>query len=373
MASKGRTHRQGRNISFPSANRETVPECVYTLKDVDRLDVSRNKITNLDGRLFAMTHLTVLKMNNNHLTTIPDAIEKLSRLMEIDLSSNMLEAIPDSVGRLPNLVRVNLSHNRSIRIPDSICECRRLVELNIRDCGLDTLPDAIGKLTKLQSLIAGENHLDYLPRSFEWLENLRTIDLCGNEFKCYELAFDLDFFPYLEGLAMARTNLEFPIVADRLRGFLRTIDYSHNNMGKDFRRFTPCLYPALVELDIHNSNIEKLPDEWLGAAQLRQILAHGNKIRILPQSLWRCQQLEVLQFQDNLLSYIPVGISNLSRLRVLRLDSNQFTRYPRETRICSNLEVSIDNNLFNTPNTKDSGQTRLKYSRHYLATDNSSR
>ena len=353
MGNKGSIHRDGRSISFPSAELKAVPNIVYQLEasQVGSLDVSDNYIINLEPLLFNFKFLTVLKLNNNRLTKIPDEIENLSRLVELDLSSNMLQDLTDSVGMLRKLVRLNLNNNPNIRLPasGSIWKCRSLIELRISNCSLKALPEAIEECTQLQVFEARGNSLRRLPRSIHRLVSLTTLDLGENRLRGVEVAFKLHKFRHLEVLRMDHTQLGCPLLATNPCAALRIIDYSNNNMRENFRHFEPWQYPALVELDISASNIQQLPGDWAGAVQLKRILAQENMINRLPSSLWQCSQLEALHFQENMLTDIPSGIGNLSRLRVFTLDSNNLTLFPREATMCISLELlSLDNNRIPT-------------------------
>ena len=342
-------HRDGEGISYERKSsvpvQEAMPSHVCRLVNPRMLDVSCYFMNNVDPFLISFRYLTVLHLQGRYLVRIQPAIGNLCHLIDLDLSRNLLKHIPYFLGELRTLRRLNLSRNRIVQFPPSMCLCTSLVYLDISRCGLQALPHAIGALTGLQVLQARQNAIRHLPLSFRRLANLTTLDLGDNGLLNAEFVLNLDMFRQLNVLCLDRNKLFFPISAGNCCRWLLFIDYSHNDIGNNFQRFEPYLYPELVELDIRHSNIRQLPDHWQGATQLRRILAKGNKITRLPSSLWQCSKLEVLHFQANSLSRIPRGISILPGLRVLILDSNDFTEFPRETTECTSLELlSLDNN-----------------------------
>lgn len=77
--------------------------------------LGRNRLTQLPGALFDITHLTVLSLRENKLTELPSAIGKLKNLRELNVAQNRLRYLPSEFLRLfesdSNLVRLTVFPN----------------------------------------------------------------------------------------------------------------------------------------------------------------------------------------------------------------------------------------------------------------------
>ncbi|KAJ3600913.1 hypothetical protein NHX12_031886 [Muraenolepis orangiensis] len=159
----------------PHTPRSRVPECLYTLGSLKRLNVSSNQITDLSLCIDQWTQLETLNLSRNQLTSLPSAICKLSKLKKLYVNSNKLDfdGVPSGVGKLLSLTEFMAANNNLELIPEGLCRCGKLKKLVLNKNRLVTLPEAIHFLTDLEILDVRENPNLVMPpkpvdRTAEW-------------------------------------------------------------------------------------------------------------------------------------------------------------------------------------------------------------
>jgi Leucine-rich repeat (LRR) protein len=97
------------------------------------LDLSYNKLDDLNPLLLKCKNLKNLNLSDNQLKTIPDALSNaFQNLLDLNLSHNHLETIPTVIGSLQSLQCLDLSNNSIQKILDgTITELTNLKELRL--------------------------------------------------------------------------------------------------------------------------------------------------------------------------------------------------------------------------------------------------
>uniref|UniRef100_A0A4W6CA62 Protein flightless-1 homolog n=1 Tax=Lates calcarifer TaxID=8187 RepID=A0A4W6CA62_LATCA len=152
-----------------------VPECLYSLGSLKRLNLSSNQISELSLCIDQWTQLETLNLSRNQLTSLPSAICKLSKLKKLYVNSNKLDfdGVPPGVGKLSSLTEFMAANNNLELIPEGLCRCGKLKKLVLNKNRLVTLPEAIHFLTELEILDVRENPNLVMPpkpvdRAAEW-------------------------------------------------------------------------------------------------------------------------------------------------------------------------------------------------------------
>nr|XP_025042164.1 protein flightless-1 homolog [Pelodiscus sinensis] len=167
-----------------------VPECLYTLSSLRRLNLSSNEIAELSLCIDQWTQLETLNLSRNLLTSLPSAICKLIKLKKLYLNSNKLDfdGIPSGIGKLASLEEFMAANNNLELIPESllgaapdpwpvsphvqsaICKLIKLKKLylNSNKLDFDGIPSGIGKLASLEEFMAANNNLELIPESLPW-------------------------------------------------------------------------------------------------------------------------------------------------------------------------------------------------------------
>ena len=115
-----------------SKNRLTeIPQVVFDFKNLISLDLSKNKLTNLPSN-FIFKHLEVLNLTKNKFTLFPEAICKNTALKQLLLGKNYLSELPECIGDLSELVILDAWFNTITVIPESIVKLKKLRSIDFR-------------------------------------------------------------------------------------------------------------------------------------------------------------------------------------------------------------------------------------------------
>ena len=93
-----------------------------------RQQFNRWGIKELSPDIKYLSNLEYLDLSNNRLTNLPKEIGYLKNLKILRLSNNNLKYIPFSIKRLKNLECLDLSHNPILRIPREIIGIKSLIK-----------------------------------------------------------------------------------------------------------------------------------------------------------------------------------------------------------------------------------------------------
>lgn len=118
-----------------------------------------------------------LTLKGKKLKIFPMEILKLKNLQELDLSKNKFDSLPEQIGLLTNLQAIDVSGNKLEYLPDSIGELKNLKKLVASKNNLIALPHRIGELKNLEVLDLWQNDLSIFPDEMKNLTKLRWMDL----------------------------------------------------------------------------------------------------------------------------------------------------------------------------------------------------
>lgn len=121
---------------------------------VYRLHLNKKKLEKFPEGIFLLPNLQELDLSKNRLTELHDSLGKLSRLQILNVSGNDLEVFPKSIGQLQNLKKLLANKNKLI-----------------------SLPSQIGDLTQLRILDLWSNDIAHFPEHMKNMKSLRKLDL----------------------------------------------------------------------------------------------------------------------------------------------------------------------------------------------------
>ncbi len=248
--------------------------------DVEALDLSRNRLTELPAQVLALTGLRLLNLRCNQLTDIPpDFSSRLSLVCNLDLGDNDLA--PESAERLRgmgSLQTLCLDGNGMSQV--ALADLPLLQVLDLRKNRLSHFP-ALTEVPGLTDLSLRSNLLHRLPRHLDQLASLVRLDLADNALTC-----------------SAEDSIG-TLTA------LREIDLSYNKLSQS-PLFDSCT--ALESLRVSNNVLKCFP-ESLGSKfeALRVLDVSHNAIRVIPLVVvdLMCVALEELVVAQNLIEHIP--------------------------------------------------------------------
>lgn len=319
------------------------------------LNLSNCGLTEIPDEVFALTHLTELKLghwsdytqqNRNQLTRIPARILKLVNLKLLDLSCNLLEDLPDEIGGLFQLQTLDISRNRLQRLPISI---NRLTQLRLLDVGynhLSHLPASFSGLTNLQRLGLSNNRFQELSPVFGGMLQLQRLDVSNNQIK--ELPPDLCSLVSLQQLSLNGNHLKtLPLQFGKLVNLARL--HLNNNLLTGL----PASFTQLQQLQrcyLSSNALETLPQQFNNLQKLQLLDLNNNCLQQLPDAINQLSGLEYLDVRDNRLSELPRGMGNLKQLQLLDLRNNQLRNLPDEIAWLPNLQYFyINDNPIESP------------------------
>ncbi|KAF9241802.1 hypothetical protein BU15DRAFT_60701 [Melanogaster broomeanus] len=313
-----------RELRLSSMAMKKVPQSVRYSESLHRLDISCNRIPDLDDA----------------------GLDRIPELTHLRVQNNRMEELPWYFPRLKKLKCLNISNNKFNHVPSVICEMPALVDLDISFNMITELPEAIGQLDALHRLVFVGNQVSKLPEQFSQLSHLRVLDCRRNNISDLSIAHTL---PQLDTL-LADHN--FVHALDLSHGSYTTtiVDVSYNDIT--LLKLVPSkLSPyALTSLNVSHAKLSSLDDFALShLSALQHLKLDHNLFRALPDTLGNLNYLLTLSCSDNHLDALPESIGSLQRLESLEAHNNSLTQLPASLWNCASLVmINVTSNLLET-------------------------
>ncbi len=171
-----------KNLNSLEIKNTKIPECIYDLKKLKKLNIIGvyfhgldriSSIKTINPKIKNLSNLIKLKISVTNITEIPSEIGELANLKILELNENKLSTIPKEIGNLKNLTELNLRKNQFSSLPKEILNLKNLTKLHLGGNKLRSLPIEIGSLKKLTELdLYGNDKLSSLPKEIFNLKNL---------------------------------------------------------------------------------------------------------------------------------------------------------------------------------------------------------
>ena len=114
----------------------TLPEEIKKFKNLQELNLSKNKLTDLPN-WFLFEDLRILNLSKNKIITFPSEIMKNTNLRHLFLGKNTLSEIPETIDKLQNLIILDLWYNPITDLPESLVNLRNLRSLDLSGLNFD--------------------------------------------------------------------------------------------------------------------------------------------------------------------------------------------------------------------------------------------
>mmetsp|Transcript_49702 Transcript_49702/g.82508 ORF Transcript_49702/g.82508 Transcript_49702/m.82508 type:complete len:622 (+) Transcript_49702:34-1899(+) len=187
-----------RTLQLDNRDLTGVPEAVYDVLELTRLDLSHNMIRSVDHHISRLRGLKEFNLGYNELTDLPSPIT-LPALTLLDVRKNRLTALP-SVMELRSLQILHVSFN-PLELPfDWLASVPTLTELYVSNCNLSRFPSDILTLGALSVLDLSNNRLLSVPPDITALTSLTSLQLTNNELRV--IAPEVGLMTHLRNLAL---------------------------------------------------------------------------------------------------------------------------------------------------------------------------
>lgn len=195
---------------YSNKNLETFPEDILKqLPDVCQLDLSYNKIKNVEDHIAKFKELRHLDLSHNQLKELSAGFEALQNLETLNLANNQLTTFPIVLTKLPNLKTLNLKGNTIQFLPPEIENFQSLESLELGFNPLEKLPKELSKVRRLKSLSCTNNHFHTFPEVLLEMEQLQHVKHLDLEFRLKLPNRRLDlFFKVLRHLKKQKASLK---------------------------------------------------------------------------------------------------------------------------------------------------------------------
>ncbi|KAG1751292.1 uncharacterized protein EDB91DRAFT_598835 [Suillus paluster] len=314
-----------RDLKLSSMAMKKVPQSVRHSTSLHRLDLSCNRIVDLDDA----------------------GLDRIPELSSLKLQNNRIEQLPWYFPRLKFLNFLNISNNKFVHVPSVICQLPCLVELDVSFNMITELPEEIGRLTTLERLIMIGNQVAKLPEECRNLVNLQLLDCRRNNISDISIAYTL---PKLQ-ILYADHNFVHALHLS-IGPNLSVLDASHNDIT--FLKFAPSSPPqvshTLTLLDVSYAKLSSLDAfDFSQLPALQTLKLDHNELRTLPDSLGELSHLIHFSCCDNKLVSLPSTIGLLQRLETLDAHNNNLTELPVSLWNCASLtHINVTSNLLAT-------------------------
>lgn len=311
-----------RDLKLCSMAMKKVPQSVRHSTSLHRLDLSCNRIVDLDDA----------------------GLDRIPELSSLRLQNNRIEQLPWYFPRLKFLNFLNISNNKFVNVPSVICQLPCLVELDMSFNMITELPEEIGRLTTLERLILIGNQVVKLPEECRNLVNLQLLDCRRNNISDISIAYTL---PKLQILYADHNSVHALHLS--IGPSLSVLDASHNDIT--FLKFAPSSPPqishTLTLLDVSYAKLSSLDTfDFSQLPALQTLKLDHNELRTLPDTLGDLSHLIHLSCCDNKLVSLPSTIGLLQRLETLDAHNNSLTELPVSLWNCASLiHINVTSNL----------------------------
>uniref|UniRef100_K3WZE1 Uncharacterized protein n=1 Tax=Globisporangium ultimum (strain ATCC 200006 / CBS 805.95 / DAOM BR144) TaxID=431595 RepID=K3WZE1_GLOUD len=321
-------------------------DVLNTLSSLLVLDLSKNRLQNLPGEMFAhLFTLQALNLSDNELEALPAEIGEARDLQVLDLHGNQLRAVPDQIKHLHYLKVLDLAYNQLQTFGGECCDgLLALEELNLSSNRLESLSESVGSLSALQTLLLrGNPTLKVLPGALQRLGGLITWDFSA----CAQKRIGKDVFgpslSNLRALTLAHNMLSsLPAGIGKVK-WLQALDVKNNLLISLPPQL--CELTELVVLNAKSNKLARLLQEIGCLLALESLFLSSNKLSELPPTIGLLVNLRRLDLQSNRLQNVPMEMGALAQLEELNLSWNEITALPEEIGCLASLRtVNLSHN-----------------------------
>jgi adenylate cyclase len=350
--------------SFERLRNLVLDHCPMTSFDLDApvptltsLNIASTNLVELKDTIFDfMPNLQKLNLDKNRITNISVQIGRLTRLEHFSMAKNPLSLVPPSIGNLTELKFLNLRECNIKSVPPELWYCLKLETLNLSSNVLETFPkqnaapppvakdfntpattpslssspsfEELGKLEDFQARRpsqASGGMLGNSPSGSQRKGSIASVYSPGprkppvisrtatetsmsgvtrKDSNISQARLTNTFAGSLHYLYLADNRLEDDVFNELAKlPELRILNLSYNELN-DIPQGLMSRWPNLAELYLSGNELTSLPsDDLQDNSNLRVLHINGNRFQVLPAELCKVTKLAVLDVGSNSLKY----------------------------------------------------------------------
>ena len=320
--------------SLGSFELSVLPKGIFSLQNLESLNLSYTKISTLPESIRNLTSLQSLDLSHTEISELPESIGNLTSLENLNFEDTVISELPASIRNLTNLRRLSLCDTQISELPASIENLTSLRSLDLSFTQISTLPESIGNLTSLQSLNLNCTQISELPESTWNLTNLQYLNLSSTQIS--ELPESMGNLTSLLSLDLYDTWFsELPESIGNLTN-LQILDMESAQLIKLPESMGNLM--SLQRLNLCLTRLSELPDSIGNLISLQRLNLGNNKISELPESIGNLTNLQSLELSHTQISELPESIGNLTNLQSLELSHTQISELPESIGNLTNLQ-----------------------------------
>lgn len=347
--------------------RKSLPSYFVKLKNLKRLDLRYNLITNVDvlGRL---PNLEVAYASKNNISGFNDEVEsfrvlhfdrnpitelnfahRMETLNILDLSKAKITDVPSAfIDKIPNIEKLVLDKNHLVTLPANLGNLNKLAYFSAYNNQLQSLPASVGSLQSLHYLDLHLNNLQELPQEIWNMKSLSILNVASNILSMFP-APPLSVVKRLSSSSNL-LNTESPRMSpikeqdqtlhpatpqnkskmynkenlSNLADSLLMLTLADNRLSDDCFEAISYL-SSLKSLNLSYNDLLEIPEGALRRLfRLNELYLSGNELSTLPaEDLQEVKSLKLLYINSNKLVTLPAELSKLTNLQSLDVGSNQ--------------------------------------------------
>ncbi|XP_022317949.2 protein flightless-1 homolog isoform X3 [Crassostrea virginica] len=322
---------------------ENIPPEIYKLKKLEHFNITRNKVENLGEELANLSALRTLNCRHNKLVDegIPQEVFSLEDLQVVDLSHNNLKEVPPELEKAKNCIVLNLAKNNIEMIPNQLfINLTDLIFVDLSDNSLETLPPQMRRLTNLQTLILNNNPLIHAQlRQLPALVALETLQMRNTQRTLANFPSGLDTLSNLQDIDLSGNDL--PRVPETLYKLtaIKRLNLSSNQISE--LSLVIDTWVNLETLNLSRNNLTALPSSLHKLSSLKKLYLNSNKLDFegIPANIGKLHNLEIFSAAYNNLELIPEGLCRCGKLKKLILNGNRLVTLPDILHLLPDLET----------------------------------
>lgn len=117
-------------LDLSKSKLEGIPEVVLSLKNLQELDLSKNKISDLKG-IEKFTDLRILNLTKNKFENFPSELCQVTSVRNLFLGKNNIKEIPPCIGQMQSLIVLDMWYNPIDDLPEELTQLRNLRSLDL--------------------------------------------------------------------------------------------------------------------------------------------------------------------------------------------------------------------------------------------------